>query len=135
MGAGGASSAPAFAPGAASSLASVSDMGGRCVGAGGQGWVGECFWTHVVARAETVTVSSTSIDLRKGDTHHLEAMLRLLAALALFLAPATALVVAPTARPAAAAPVRAASPQMRDVVRVQIDIEQGEPCAAAPSPA
>ena len=58
----------------------------------------------------------------------------LLAVLALFLAPAAALVVAPTARPAAAVTARATSPQMRDVVRVQIDIEQGEPCAAAHPP-
>merc|ERR1719230_517765 len=58
-------------------------------------------------------------------------MARLLALALCFLASASALVASPLARPAAAVSARAASPLMRDVIRVQIDIEQGEPLEKA----
>ena len=54
-------------------------------------------------------------------------MARLLALFLLIVSTCSALVVSPVARSAAAVSARAASPEMRDVVRVQIELEQGEP--------
>ncbi|KAL1524890.1 hypothetical protein AB1Y20_019769 [Prymnesium parvum] len=57
-------------------------------------------------------------------------MPRLLSLLMLVLSSASALVITPLAARAPVAP-RVSSPQMRDVVRVQIELEQGEPLEKA----
>jgi len=58
-------------------------------------------------------------------------MLRSLLFVACCLAQASALVISPAPRASA---VRSARPQMKEVVRVEVEVEQGEPCAAPPAP-